>query len=190
MDQAVQISQRLEWVESRFELLELASSYAVACDDHDIPLLKGLFTEDAEFNMQNGTMALQGREAIVERFAEVFKARGPSYHWTHDHLLRFDSTDPDRATGLVLGHAETCSDGEVSVAAMRYHDEYLRSGGQWKFRKRVLGFLYYVPVREFSTSLAASLRVGVAGRRLLADYPESLESWQSFQRAHMGNSGV
>lgn len=83
--------------------MELASSYAVACDDHNIPLLTSLFTGDAEFIMQNGTMALQGRNAIVESFAKVFQARGPSYHWTHDHFLKFDGTDPDRATGGVLG---------------------------------------------------------------------------------------
>ena len=94
----------------------------------------------------NGAMVAQGRDAIAAMFTETFKNRGPAFHWTHDVTVEIDRADPDRATGLVLSHAETSPDGVVSIAAMRYADDYRRGPDRkWRFAKRVIHFLYYVP---------------------------------------------
>jgi hypothetical protein len=190
MDSNERISRRLDQLESRFEIAGLVSSYAVACDDHDMPRLTSLFTDDAEFSTQNGVMVASGRSAIVAMFIEVFRARGPSCHWTHDHFLEFDPLDADRAAGIVLGHTETSTVNRVDLSAMRYHDEYLRTDGRWRFRKRTLNFLYCVPATEFATGLTSPLRVALRGRRLAADYPESLECWQAFQRGQLPAAGA
>lgn len=185
MDRIEEISRRLGRVESRFEISELVSSYALACDEHDLPRLTSLFTEDAEFDSSNGMMIAKGRGEIVDMFIRMLKVRGPGYHWTHDHFVRFDGANPDRATGLVLSHAETCPQNEVSLAAMRYEDEYARENGKWKFRKRKISFLYYVPARDFPTALSSTNRFKVNGQDKPADYPESLACWQEFKRQHV-----
>ena len=178
------LMRRVESLEARAEISELASAYAIACDEHDLPRLMSLFAEDAVLDSPSKLLAASGREAIRAMFVRLFKMRGPGCHWTHDHFVRLDSTDPDCATGLVLSHAETSIDNEVSLGAMRYEDDYRRVDGRWVFRKRVLKFLYYVPAKEFSQALSGPLRFTVSGNRLPGDYPESLPAWQAFDREY------
>lgn len=187
MSELEDLRRRVERLEARAEISELVSAYAVACDEHDMDRLIGLFTEDARFDSPSGVMAAHGRDAIAAMFVRMFRIRGPAYHWTHDHFVRFpDSGDPDRATGLVLSHAETSPDKQTSLAAMRYEDAYRRVDGRWRFEKRVINFLYYVPARDYAAVFDSSDRVTVGGERRPADYPETLPSWQLFARENPG----
>lgn len=179
-----QLLHRIEKLEARHAIAELASAYAIACDEHDMERLIGLFTADAVFDSPNKAMVANGREDIRAMFIRMFKVRGPGYHWTHDHFVEFDAADPTRATGLVLSHAETCPDGVASLAAMRYRDAYRREGGRWLFERRAIEFLYYVPFAEYGQALVGKQRVKMGERRLAADYPESLAVWQAFDREH------
>lgn len=67
---------------------------------------------------------------------KTFRIRGPTEHWTHDVTVKIDPSNPDLATGLVLGHAQTSPDGVVSNAAMRFKDQYRREGGLLAFCKK------------------------------------------------------
>ena len=169
---------RIDRIESRQQIAELVGDYARACDEHDIDTLAAIFTESGVIDSPSNMLSARGREGIRETFLQRYKVRGPSYHWTHDHKVLFDSKDADHATGLVLGHAETCPNGTVSIAAMRYADDYRRIDGRWLFARRTLTFLYYVPVTEYGSVLATPLRLTVGSKRLPGDYPESLASWQ------------
>ncbi len=184
MSQLEDLMRRVENLEARAEISELTSAYAIACDEHDMPRLTSLFAEDASFDSNNKLMVANGRDEIVAMFIRVFKIRGPGYHWTHDHFVRFDDARPDRATGLVLSHAETCPDNEVSLSGMRYNDDYRRLDGRWVFQKRVISFLYYVPAKDYVEALNGPMRFTMGGNRLHADYPESLPAWQAFEREH------
>ena len=171
---------RIDRLESKEAIRELATAYAIACDEHDMPRLTSLFTEDACFDAPNGAMVAQGKRAIVAMFEETFKIRGPAFHWTHDVTVSLDDADPNRARGLVLSHAETTPNDVVSIAAMRYQDEYRREQGRWLFAKRVIHFLYYVPAAEYTRSLNQTDRVVMGGERHKADYPENLPAWIEF----------
>jgi ketosteroid isomerase-like protein len=184
MSEIEDLRRRVARLEAREEIGELVSAYAVACDEHDMPRLTGLFTVDAEFDSPSKVMVAKGRDAIAAMFVELFKIRGPGYHWTHDRFVRFDDADPDRATGLVLSHAETTPNAVPSLAAMKYDDVYRRVGGRWLFAKRTIQFLYYVPYAEYASALNAPLRLTVAGQRRAADYPESVPAWQDFARQY------
>jgi len=175
---------RIERLEARAEIGELVSAYGIACDEHDMPRLLSLFTEDAVFDSPSQIMQASGRGEIEALFTRMLSVRGPAYHWTHDRFVTFDAAEPDRATGLVLSHAETTPDGIASIAAMRYQDVYHRGGGRWRFARRTISFLYYLPVTEFATGLTARQRLVANGRRLPADYPESLPVWQAFEKQH------
>ena len=189
MTELDEIRARLDRVESRHAISALVTAYAIACDEHDMPRLSGLFTADAVFDSPSGAMVAQGRDAITAMFVELFKVRGPAFHWTHDHTVDFNPDAPDCASGLVLSHAETCPGGVVSLAAMRYHDDYRREDGRWLFAKRVISFLYYVPVTEFPTALGTPNRLVIRGERRPADYPENLAPWQDFHRRHVAPQG-
>jgi uncharacterized protein (TIGR02246 family) len=179
-----QIRYRLDRLESKDAIRELATAYAIACDEHDMSRLTSLFTDDACFDAPNGSMVANGKQAIVTMFENTFKIRGPAFHWTHDITVQFDTNDPDIATGLVLSHAETTPNGVVSIAAMRYADQYRREQGKWLFAKRVIHFLYYVPAAEYTRGLSEENRVLIGDQRLTADYPERLPGWLAFIEQH------
>ncbi len=183
------IKAQLDRLESRFAISDLITAYAIACDEHDMPRLTGLFTADAAFDSPSGAMVAHGRDAIEAMFIELFKIRGPAFHWTHDHTITIDANDADRASGLVLSHAETCPGQIVSLAAMRYNDDYRRENGRWMIARRVINFLYYVPVTEFASVLNERNRLTMRGQRLPADYPETLACWQDFHRRHVAGNG-
>lgn len=184
MTDILSLERRIERLEARAEIQELTSAYAIACDEHDMPRLLSLFAPDASMDSPSKLLVANGRDEIEAMFIRLFKIRGPGYHWTHDHFVRFDPARPDEATGLVLSHAETCPNQEGSVAAMRYEDKYRRLDGRWVFAKRVLNFLYYVPVAQYPQVFADPMRITVNGNRIQADYPENLPAWQDFERKH------
>lgn len=171
---------RVDRLEARAAIQELVTNYAVACDEHDIPKLQGLFTEDAVFRSPSSFMQATGREAITSMFTDVLKTRGPGYHWTHDLIVKFGE-DQDSATGVVYSHAETTPNGVVSIAAMKYKDKYRRECGAWYFSEREIHFFYYVPMREYIETLNREERLYVGGEKGPADYPESLASWKEFE---------
>ena len=184
MTDLADLLRRVEKLEARAEISELVSSYAIACDEHDLPRLGAMFTEDAVMDSPSKLLLAKGRQEICAMYIRLFKIRGPGFHWTHDHFVRFDDADPDRATGLVLSHAETCPDNEASLSAMRYEDDYRRMDGRWVFARRTLKFLYYVPARDYAQALTGTLRVTMGGRSLAGDFPESTPAWQDFDRTY------
>lgn len=180
------LERRVERLESRIAIEELVTAYGVACDAHDIPRLGGLFTEDAQFDSPSGVMRANGRAEIVEMFVKAFQVRGPGYHWTHDPVIRIDGGDPDVAKGTVLSHAETTPNGVMSLAAMKYDDDYRRVDGVWLFSRRTIRFLYYVPAKDYLQALAKKERLFFNGAWLAADYPEQLDAWREFDRQCKG----
>ncbi len=181
------LEHRIDRLESRFAIEELVSAYCEACDEHDMPRLASLFTEDAVYGSPSGVLRSVGRDAIAEMFVRAFKVRGPGFHWTHDLVIHIDEDDPHRATGVVASHAETFVNRVPSLAAMKYDDEYRRIDGQWLFSRRSIRFLYYVPAENYRDALSSRKRLCFEGDWLEADYPEDLPAWQDFERNH-GNA--
>jgi ketosteroid isomerase-like protein len=178
-----ELARRVDRLESRNAIAELVSAYAIACDEQDIARLAELFTEDACFDSRSKRMVANGRGEVVAMFRRTLATRGPSCHWTHDLVVRPDPDDPNRASGVVYSHAETTPDAVVSLAAMRYHDDYLRGAdGAWRFRRREISYLYYLPADQYPTGLNQPLRVQAGNTRYPADYPETLATWQDFKR--------
>jgi ketosteroid isomerase-like protein len=178
------LERRIDQLESRALIAELCTEYGIACDFRDIAKLASLFTPDIVIRAVNGSINAQGVEAAVAMFNTMFKVRGPAYHWTHDRIVKFDPHDADRAEGIVLSHAETTPNGKASIAGLRYHDIYRRSGGKWYFAQRVLSFLYYVPIVEFAARLQNPQRVLAGSDWRAADYPESDPAWVGWHAEH------
>lgn len=185
MTDLTDLTKRVERLEARIEIGDLVTRYAIACDEHDIDHLTSLFTRDAVFDSPNGLMKAQGRDAVIAMFCDILSIRGPGYHWTHDHMIRFDRGSNTAASGLLLSHAETTPNGRHSLAAMKYDDEYRVEDGRWSFAKRSISFLYYVPVADYNGALAERDRVSVGDDRIPADYPEPLAAWQAFEAKYV-----
>ena len=139
------LEERVRHIEDRVAIGELIARYCLVMDNRDVDAIESLFTPDARVWSVDGVMDARGRQAAVEMFKSRFTVLGPSNHFTHDRIVEFDHMDPDRATGLVLAHAEMQREGQPMLAAIRYQDVYQRCDGRWRFRERGLSFMHDVP---------------------------------------------
>lgn len=182
MHSAPGLEQRIRRLEDRAEIGELVARYGLVMDDRDIAHMPDLFTSDAQVRSLDGGMKASGRAEVVAMFSRQIAFIGPSNHVTHDRIVRFDDARPDEASGIVLSHAELSRNGVAMVAAIRYNDVYRFDEGRWRFRERVLGFMYFVNAAEYIDALGpgAALRNRVYASPLAADWPEPLKTWCDF----------
>lgn len=179
---SIDLERRIRRLEDRAEIAELVARYCVAMDDRDVASVPSLFTPDVTIRSADGVMDASGLDTVVEMFRGRFAVLGPSNHVTHDRIVTFDDADPDRASGLVLSHAEMNRRGGAMIAAIRYHDEYRRHDGRWKFASRLMAFFYYVPADQYLDALGAGLatRNRAYDQPRAADWPETLPTWRRY----------
>jgi ketosteroid isomerase-like protein len=179
------LEERIQELEDRTAIGELIARYGFRIDDRDIEAVADLFTEDATLRSSDGVQNAVGRDAVLANLHGRFTALGPSNHTTHDREIIFDPSDPDRATGLVVSHAEMTRHGQARVACIRYYDEYRRcADGKWRFRSRLLSFFYFTDPRELGQTLEEVNRVKAEATPTAAGWPENLETWQRYYREH------
>lgn len=178
------IEQRIARLEARAEIRELIAHYCFTIDARDIDGIGQCFTRDGSFRSQDGIMNATGREAVIAQFHARFAALGPSNHFTHDHIIRFDDADAGRASGIVNSHAEVVRNDEAMWASLRYHDEYAYEEGRWRFRDRSLAFFYYLRPLDYTDVMKDSLRNRAYAAAFPADFPEGLATWQDYYRQH------
>ncbi|MBS7700256.1 MULTISPECIES: nuclear transport factor 2 family protein [unclassified Chelatococcus] len=174
------LDKRIAVIEAKLDIAELLTRYSVAVDDRDMAALADCFTEDGQLVGKDGRDPGIGRDNVMARYKSRFKALGPTCHWTHNHIITVDD-DLDKASGLVLSHAEIWRSGKAYVAALRYEDLYRREGGKWRIASRTTSFFYYMPVTEYAEGLGDPLRMRAYGDRRPANFPEPLATWKSWE---------
>ncbi len=132
------VEARVERLEARHQLADLAAAYCAAVDAKDAAAVAALFTEEGGLN------DLRGRAAVAAFFERWMAETGPSFHYPHAQLLEFQAGSD--ATGVVTGHAEQRSGAETWVMGVRYTDRYVRVGGTWYLQARDLRRLYAADV--------------------------------------------
>lgn len=140
------LERRIDRLESRQALSDLAASYCSTVDAKDVVALVALFTTDASFN------DLRGSAAIGSFFGTWMAEQGPSFHFPHSHVIVFRSDD--EASGLVTGHAEQRKGDEVWVMGVQYSDRYRREAGRWLFTSRTVGYRYRVRAEDYARRFA------------------------------------
>jgi len=175
---ATTLEDRVARLELRAELHDLAARYCTAVDDRDLDAVLTLFTEDGSFGHQTDG-GVKGHEAIRAHYIERLSGLEYSYHYFHQQLITgWDGAD--QATGIVSAQAEMGFDGELLVAAMRYHDTYRRVDGAWRFADRRLHFFYFLPADELVAGHLTGPRKRWPGTPSMADLPQTLESYERF----------
>lgn len=176
------LEERIQRLEDRAAIGELLANYCFFIDDRDMENVATLFTPDGCFRSVDGVMNALGREAVMDNFINRFAALGPSNHFTHDRALQFDANDPDLAHGRVNAHAEVVRNGQAMLTSLRYRDTYQRSGGVWRFKDRLLSFLYYMPIADYPVAMLGEMRMRAYGDERPADFPESFATYQRYHR--------
>jgi ketosteroid isomerase-like protein len=127
------LEQRIQAIEDRQALQDLAATYFVAIDDlANADDILACFTQDAVFDMSAiGYPAFAGIDALREFFTGVVNGLEHSAHYGSN--FKIDSLEQDRASvrihavGMGLPHG-----GERSKVYVQYHLTYQRIDGQWK----------------------------------------------------------
>jgi ketosteroid isomerase-like protein len=176
------LEKRVRRLEDREEIAALIARYGLVMDNREMEGMSALFTPDVVVRSTDGVMKASGIGAVTEMFRGRFTVLGPSNHFTHDRIISFDDADADRASGIVLSHAEMNRKGQPMITAIRYLDRYSRHQGSWKFSERELSFFYYVPTAEYLDALGAGLakRMRAYESPSSADWPENLPSWKKY----------
>lgn len=168
------LEQRIARIEDRTEIQDIGVLYGYVMDERDEDGIRRIFCEDATLRSADGVFAADGIDAIVTTYLGRFKALGPTNHFTHGHVVRFDDADPDVAYGQLASHAEVVRDGKAMVVALRYQDTYRRTSTGWRFADRLMSYMYYTEVTEYADVLGKELRVRAYGDERPADWPELL----------------
>lgn len=171
------VRRQLRHLTDRQELSDLVARYGRLVDDRDLVALAELFTADAVFDSRHGPV--RGREKVLDYYREQLSGYTVTYHYPHSQTIDF--ADDDTANGVVQAHAELAIGGRGVLVALRYHDDYRREDGAWRFRSRHAQQLYGLPMDEMARSLGDELRKRWPGTQPApADIPESLRTYRAF----------
>ncbi len=172
---------RIAIIEAKLDIAELLTKYSIAVDDRDMAALADCFTEDGQLVGKDGRDPGIGRDNVMARYRSRFKVLGPTYHWTHNHIIKVDENSLTDATGIVLSHAEIWRSEKAFIAALRYEDQYRKEENIWRISSRTTSFFYYLPVEEYAEGLGDPMRMRAYGDRRPANYPEPLASWSTWE---------
>ena len=140
------LAERIQKIEDRAAIADLAVRYCVAIDDGDYDGLLEMYTEKATM----GEMV--GRQEVVDLLRTIRADYGRTIHIPEAHTIAL--VDDTHATGLVLSHAELDIQHTTVHTYIRYYDEYERGeDGTWRFANRTLKFAYAVPFAQMDESL-------------------------------------
>lgn len=125
-------------MDDRLAIESLVTEYAWLLDHRRWDDVAGLCTDDA-------VLKIRGREIVgqegLAQWAE-YRAQKQSRRTQHQMtLLRLDPVEPDVVRGtaaLVLHVAKTGGTGTYVDLVGEYQDEYVRTEGRWRFRRRTL----------------------------------------------------
>ena len=138
----MEIEQRLERLESKDAIKELASKYALALDVRDLDSLVNLFHEDVRVGKKG-----RGRLALKQWFNETLRNQftGTAHH-IGNQIIEFQNDN--NAIGIVYSKNEHETDKEWIIMQMMYWDQYEKIKGLWYFRKRLPLYWYATDINK------------------------------------------
>ncbi|MEL0625716.1 nuclear transport factor 2 family protein [Salinibacterium amurskyense] len=131
------LEQRVQRLEDRAALEDLAALYCRGADARDAALFSSVWHEDAVWDV--GTHVFCGRQEIMSAVAHQWETFRNMQHWTSNS--RYD-INGDHATGEHdVAALTTLADGSTVLSGGRYRDEFERRDGIWGFTKRTASIL-------------------------------------------------
>ena len=179
------LERRIEELESREQIKELAARYGFAVDARDLDGIGALFTDTARVLSADGRHASNGKREVVEQYRHRFSFLGPTNHFTHNHIIWFDEKDPNLAFGKLNAHGEVFRNGDAMLSALSYDDEYRRGAdGKWRFELRMMKYFYYLKYSEIQEFLGDRMRVRAYETPQAADWPEGIDTYRRYYEEH------
>ncbi len=138
--------QRLDWLETRFALIDLTSDYCLGFDKRDYDRFMGIWWDDAVWEVGPPFGNFVGRDGISAALETIlWPAWAMSTHYNTN--LRVASEGPDMAHGVsdvyCIGNT---SDGQSQTVAATYTDRFERRSGEWKIAVRKVTMHHFSPL--------------------------------------------
>jgi hypothetical protein len=129
--------------DDRIDVVDLLHRYAHAVDDAHATGVVGCFTRDGRFGTRDGAVAVQGQDALLAFFGEVFAGpmAPPEVVTTHlmgNVVVTFAPGGAEATTVLdAIVHRWSAAAAAVTVRGLRYRDRVVRSdAGGWLLAAR------------------------------------------------------
>lgn len=137
---------RLDELESRGAIRDLASDYCHGFDKHDWERFLSIWWEDCVWDIGPPFGRFEGHAGIREA---VYDVLWPAWKETH-HLttnVRVDFIDSDNARSVCdVDCIGTTADGVAQMVGATYRDEVQRREGGWKILQREVTIHYFNPI--------------------------------------------
>jgi SnoaL-like domain len=170
------LAERVERIEARLAIGQLAIRYALAVDARDMDAWAACFRPDVDMG-RHGT----GREALRRYIDPMVRRFYRSVHQICGH--RIELAGPDHATGAVYCRAEHEVGDDWIVMAICYFDEYARVDGEWFFSRRRERHWYAADVTRPPQSVGFAGWAGSATPALPAEFGSWARFWAGDARA-------
>ncbi len=142
-----ELARKIQVLEDVEAIKKLKARYCLYCDNnYDADGIAALFTEDAVWD--GGTFGkCEGREAIRTFFRGAPKIFPFAIHQVMNPIIEVQG---DKATGSwYLFQPATLAEGNQAVwLAARYAEEYVRVGGEWKFKHLKVSASFLTPYEQ------------------------------------------
>jgi ketosteroid isomerase-like protein len=138
---------RVDELESRFAIIDLASDYCHGFDKRDFDRFLNIWWEDCVWNIGPPFGAFEGHEGIRRAIHDVlWPAWDESHHLTTNNVISFET--PDRARSLCDVDCVGRLAGETvcQIVGATYADLLERRDGVWRIRQRDVTIHYFNPV--------------------------------------------
>jgi ketosteroid isomerase-like protein len=130
---------------NREMIRELTYAYGRCIEKQDAEAMSRLFTDDAQIDFSSlGRGVHRGREAIRAFYASTWPMRVKPFFTNH----MIELSGNGQAHGTCCFENRAVQGEESMIGAGRLHDEYQKSGSEWKFRSRRVEVFYFVPLKE------------------------------------------
>lgn len=166
------LAQRIQALEDRHEIEQLAIRYAIALDTREIDELLNLFAPDVRVGGGRS-----GRDELRAVLVPQLRLFYRSIHLICGH--RVVLRGGDRAVGTVYCRAEHEVGGRWIVIPVRYDDDYEKIDGAWHFSARRDKHWYEVDALDRPQTVGFYDWPSVPSRPPL---PENSPSWAAFWR--------
>ncbi len=138
------LEQKIQEADDRLAIRSLVDAYAFCADTRDANGQMSLFTTDTRFEVyydpksETPSQVVNGREGLAPVFDNLNQYIATMHFNGQTSIL----LNGDNATGVAycMAHHQTIEDGKqkLMVAAIRYHDNFVRQNGKWFFAVRKL----------------------------------------------------
>jgi uncharacterized protein (TIGR02246 family) len=138
---AKSVEARLQALEDREAIHAVMMNYGRTLDARDFAGFADLFARDSEYVA--GNRSAKGPAAIRELLESLLKINAAPVSGRDFHLFYNETIEVDGDTATALsrgGFYVRGSDRQLQTTALvNYHDQFVREGGRWKFKRRQLG---------------------------------------------------